>query len=80
MSDDMNWGNIELDHVRPLSSFDLSDIEQLKEAAHDTNIQPLLTKDNRSKSNRIHEYDIWSQSERLYDNENYKYYSQLLNE
>ena len=52
MSDDMNWGNIELDRVRPLSSFDLSDIEQLKEAAHYTNIQPILTKDNRSKNNR----------------------------
>ena len=80
MSDGMSWNNIELDHVRPLSSFDLSDIEQLKEASHYSNIQPLLTKDNRSKSNRIHEHDIWSQSERLYDYENYKYYSQLLNE
>ena len=80
MSDDMNWGNIELDHVRPLSSFDLSDIEQLKEAAHYSNIQPLLAKDNRLKSNRIHEYDLWSQSEKLYDYDTLKNYSYLINE
>ena len=80
MTSDMGWKNIELDHVRPLSSFDLKDIEQLKEAAHYSNIQPLLAKDNRLKSNRIHEYDLWSQSEKLYDYEKYKYYSQLVNE
>ena len=79
MSDDMNWLNIELDHIRPLS-FDLRDIKQLKQAAHYTNIQPLLAKDNLSKRDRFHEHDIWSQSEKLYDYENYKHYSQLLNE
>ena len=80
MTSDMGWKNIELDHVRPLSSFDLKDCEQLKEAAHYSNIQHLLAKDNRLKSNRIHEYDLWSQSEKLYDYETFKYYSQLLNE
>ena len=80
MTPDMNWLNIQLDHVRPLSSFDLKDYEQLKEATHYTNIQPLLAKDNRSKSDRYHEFDLWLQSENLYNYENYKYYSQLLNE
>ena len=69
--------NIHLDHVRPLSSFDLKNYEQLKEASHYTNIQPLLAKDNLTKGDRFHEHDIWLQSERLYD---YKYYFYLVNE
>ena len=80
MTDDMDWLNIHLDHVRPLSSFNLKDIEQLKEASHYSNIQPLLAKDNLTKGDRYHEHDIWSQSEKLYDYENYKYYSQVVND
>ena len=49
MTDEMNRKNKELDHIRPLSSFDLTIIDQLKEAAHYTNIQPFIAKDNRSK-------------------------------
>ena len=41
----MRWENIELDHVRPLSSFDLKDIEKIKQAAYLTNIQPLPATD-----------------------------------
>ena len=74
MTDDMDWLNIHLDHVRPLSSFDLKDIEQLKEALHYTNIQPLLAKDNLLKGDRYHEYDLWLHSERLYD---YAYFSTI---
>ena len=74
MTDDMDWLNIHLDHVRPLSSFDLKDIEQLKEASHYTNIQPLLAKDNLLKGDRYHEYDIWLQSENVYD---YAYFSTI---
>ena len=80
MTPDMNWLNIQLDHVRPLSSFDLKDYEQLKEATHYTNIQPLLAKDNLSKGDRFHEHDIWPQSENLYNYETFKFYFQLLNE
>ena len=32
MFPDMTWDNIETDQVRPISSFDVSDDEQLKEA------------------------------------------------
>ena len=74
MTPNMNWDNIHLDHVRPLSSFDLKDIEQLKEASHYTNIQPLLAKDNLLKGDRYHEYDIWLQSENVYD---YAYFSTI---
>ena len=41
MTDDMNWNTFELDHVRPLASFDLKYINQLKEASHYSNNQPL---------------------------------------
>ena len=36
-------------HIRPLSSFDLTDKEQLKEACCYANLQPLWAKDNLSK-------------------------------
>ena len=48
----MSWENMsdwEVDHIRPLSSFDLTDEAQLREAAHYTNLQPLWRGDNRKK-------------------------------
>ena len=49
----MNWNNRNewhLDHKRPLSSFDLTDREQLLQACHYTNIQPLWAIDNLRKN------------------------------
>lgn len=50
----MTWDNWSLtgwhiDHIRPLSSFDLTDLDQLKQACHYTNLQPLWAKDNLVK-------------------------------
>jgi hypothetical protein len=46
-----NWGTVwELDHQRPLSSFDLTDRSQYLMAAHFTNMQPLSIPEHRAKT------------------------------
>lgn len=51
--DGMTWENHgsvwEIDHIKPLSSFDLADREQFLEACRYTNLQPLLVSENRRK-------------------------------
>ena len=53
----MNWGNHgewHVDHIRPLSSFDLSDPEQRRMANSLHNLQPMWASQNMKKS------DSWS--------------------
>lgn len=52
--DGMTWENQgrwgwHVDHVRPLSSFDLTDPEQFRAASHYTNLQPLWWHENLTK-------------------------------
>ena len=54
----MTWENWKIDgwhidHIKPLNSFDLTDPEQLKEACHYTNLQPLWWYDNIEKGDKI---------------------------
>ena len=46
---EMNWSNREVDHVKPICMFDVSDDEQLKEAFNWRNTQPLLKKYHQQK-------------------------------
>lgn len=57
-SEGMNWDNWNLygwhlDHIKPVSSFDLNDIEQQKICFNYKNLQPLWSKDNLAKKNKI---------------------------
>jgi hypothetical protein len=54
----MSWNNWKhdgwhIDHIKPLSRFDLNDREQFLEACHYSNLQPLWAEDNLSKSNNF---------------------------
>ena len=46
---EMNWSNIEIDHVKPICFFDVSKGEELKEAFSWKNTQPLLKHDHQQK-------------------------------
>lgn len=50
-----NWGRHgwHIDHKRPLSSFDLTDPEQIRTACHFSNLQPLWASDNISKGGAV---------------------------
>lgn len=52
----MNWNNYGLwhiDHIKPLSSFDLTDPDQLSKACHYSNMQPLWAKENSAKHAKL---------------------------
>ena len=54
----MTWGNYgrtsgvngwEIDHIKPLKNYDLTNYDEFKEAAHYTNCRPLWAKENNQK-------------------------------
>ena len=54
--DGMTWDNFgewEVDHIRPCSSFDLTDSEQQRACFHFSNLQPLWREANRRKGAKL---------------------------
>lgn len=54
----MSWDNYgyygwHIDHIKPCSSFDLTDPKEQEKCFHYTNLQPLWAKENLLKSNKI---------------------------
>jgi hypothetical protein len=47
-----NYGEWEIDHIKPISLYNLNEPEQLKECFNYKNLQPLWKKDNRAKYNK----------------------------
>lgn len=63
---EMNWGNIHIDHIKPVNSFDLDDEDEFLSCCHYTNLQPLLAEINLNKSCK------WSDKDDIYWLENIK--------
>lgn len=52
----MSWNNVgewEIDHIVPISSFDLTDERQVRCVNHFTNLRPLWAQDNRRKRDKL---------------------------
>ena len=63
---DMTWNNIEIDDVKAICLFDISDDDQLKEAFNWKNTQPLLKQDNRQKGTKFNFLDYQLQFIKAY--------------
>ena len=70
---DMTWDNIHIDHIKPVSRFNLDIDEEFNKCCHYTNLQPLLAKDNLNKHNK------WTDENEVFWNEHiiYKDYDKI---
>ena len=48
-----NYGEWHVDHIKPVSSFNMADVEQQKQCFHYTNLQPLWAMENFLKSDNV---------------------------
>ena len=66
MTPAMNWSNIEIDHVKAISLFDVSKDEELKEAFNWKNTQPLLKEVHQQKGTKFNFLDYQLQFIKAY--------------
>lgn len=67
MNPEMNFANIQIDHVKPICLFDLSNNDELMETFNWKNTQPLLKEDNLHKGNKFNELDYRLQFIKAYE-------------
>jgi hypothetical protein len=67
----MTWKNIHIDHIKPVSRFDLDDEDEFLACCHYTNLQPLLPQDNLQKSNQWNDDHEKYWKENIRNNSNY---------
>jgi hypothetical protein len=65
-NEQMTIDNISIDHIKPISNFNLDDENEFLECCNYTNIQPLLTITNKEKHNK------WTEENNKYWNDNIK--------
>ena len=63
---EINWTNIEIDHVKAISLFDVSKNEELKESFSWKNTQPLLKQDHQLKGTKFNFQDYQLQFIKAY--------------
>ena len=66
MTFDMTWDNIEVDHVKPICTFDISKNEELREALIWKNTRPLLKKIHQHKGTKFNFIDYQLQFIKAY--------------
>ena len=54
---EMNWSNIEIDHVKAICMFDVTKNEEIKEAFNWKNTQPLLKQDHQYRGTKFNFLD-----------------------
>ena len=62
----MNWTNIEIDHVKPICIFDVSEDGEIKEAFNWKNTQTLLKEVNQQKGIKFNFLDYQLQLIKTY--------------
>ena len=63
---EMNWSNIEIDHVKPIFMFDISDDGKFKDAFNWKNTEPLLKHDHQQKGIKYNFLDYQIQFVKAY--------------
>lgn len=69
MTDSMTWDNIHIDHIKPISKFNLDTFDEFLSCCHYTNFQPLLAQKNVQKNSQWNNQDekYWYENIRGHD-------------